>query len=350
MGGLNGGEAIGHAWPIATIACERGRASIQVIEDVGMPRTAARELLTGERRSPMKPRKRNIPLVLTMLGLGLATVTCKKETSDPAPSVALRNIGSDTMLQIAQAWAEEYGKVDPSVSVEVSGGGSGVGIAALINGTADIANASRQIEPNETADALKSGSQPQEFLIGYDGVAIYVHKDNPLEEISIEELAEIYKEGGEIEKWSQLGIKKPPGAISDNIIRVSRQNNSGTYQYFQENVLGKKSDFRQGSMDMNGSKDVVDLVARTAGAIGYSGLGYATPEVKILKVSATKGGKAIRPSITTVLDKTYPISRPMFMYTPGRPSVHARKYLDWILSDAGQKIVENTGYVPLQKK
>jgi phosphate transport system substrate-binding protein len=264
---------------------------------------------------------------------------------------SIQNIGSDTMVNLAQAWAEEYGKVVPGVSVEVSGGGSGVGIAALINGTAEIANSSRKIEPDEAEKAKKAtGKDPKEFLVGYDGLAIYVHKDNPLEEISMEDLGEIYREGGKIESWSQIGVAKVPGAQNDKIIRVSRQNNSGTYHYFREVVVGKKADFKSGSLDMNGSKDVVQLVAKTPGAIGYSGLGYATPAVKIVKVAKKKGEAAVLPSNTTVLDKSYPIARPLFMYTPGEPSENAKKYLDWIVSDAGQKVVDQSGYVPLPKK
>jgi phosphate transport system substrate-binding protein len=166
----------------------------------------------------------------------------------------------------------------------------------------------------------------------------------------MEELAEIYKEGGKLNKWSEVGVKEIPGAKSDEIIRVSRQNNSGTYHYFRETVVGKKNDFKQGSLDMNGSKEVVEQVGKTPGAIGYSGVGYATPAVKILKVSPKKGEAAVAPAIPTVLDKTYPISRPMFMYTPGEPAPHVKKYIDWIMSEAGQKIVEKTGYVPIQKK
>jgi phosphate transport system substrate-binding protein len=276
-------------------------------------------------------------------GAATAAANTKKQS--------IQNIGSDTMVNLAQAWAEEYGKVAPGTSVEVSGGGSGVGIAALINGTAQIANSSRQIEPEEAEKAKKTtGKDPKEFLVGYDGLAIYVHKDNPLNEISMEDLGEIYREGGKIETWGQLGVPKIPGAQNDKIIRVSRQNNSGTYHYFREVVLGKKADYKQGSLDMNGSKDVVELVAKTPGAIGYSGLGYATPAVKIVKVSKKKGEPTILPSIPTVLDKTYPIARPLFMYTPGEPGENAKKYLDWIVSDAGQKVVEKSGYVPLPKK
>jgi len=264
---------------------------------------------------------------------------------------SLQNIGSDTMVNLAQAWAEEYGKVVPNVSVEVSGGGSGVGIAALINGTAEIANSSRQIEPEEKEKAKKaSGKEPTEFLVGFDGLAIFVHKDNPLAEITMEDLGEVYREGGKIDTWTALGVQKVPGAKDDKLIRVSRQNNSGTYHYFREVVLGKKADYKPGSLDMNGSKDVVELVGKTPGSIGYSGLGYATPAVKVLKVAKKKGDPAILPANATVLDKTYPIARPLFMYTPGEPTDQAKKYLDWIVSDAGQKVVEKSGYVPLPKK
>ena len=296
---------------------------------------------------------------LGRLGIALLCLAgaagCKRKEAGTAgeqsakKASSIQNIGSDTMVNLAQGWAEEYAKVDPSISVEVSGGGSGVGIAALINGTADIANASRKLEPEEVEKAKAAGHDPKEFLVGFDGLAIYVHKDNPIDTISLEELAEIYKEGGKFDKWSDVGVKSIPGSKGDEIIRVSRQNNSGTYAYFRETVVGKKNDFKAKSMDMNGSKDVVELVSKTPGAIGYSGLGYATPAVKIVKVSKKKGEPGVLPSIPTVHDKSYPISRPMFMYTPGEPSPSIKKYLDWIMSDAGQKIVEKTGYVPLVK-
>lgn len=264
-----------------------------------------------------------------------------------AKKQSIQNIGSDTMVNLAQAWAERYAKLVPNVSIEVSGGGTGVGVAALINGTAEIANCSRKLEPEEVEKAKKAtGKEPKEFLVGFDGLAVYVHKDNPLEQISLEELADLYREGGTLNKWSDLKVTLPGGA-KDEIVRVSRQNNSGTYQYFRETVVGKKHDFKAGSLDMNGSKEVVELIAKTVGAIGYSGLGYATSAVKILKITTAKGGQGVSPSVATVHDKTYPISRPLYMYTPGEPSAAAAAYLAWILGAEGQKIVQETGYIPL---
>ena len=262
---------------------------------------------------------------------------------------SIQNIGSDTMVNLAQAWAEQYAKVVPNVSIEVSGGGTGVGVAALINGTAEVANCSRKLEPEEVEKAKKAtGKEPKEFLVGYDGLAVFVHKDNPLENITLEELAEIYREGGTFNKWSDLKVIVPTGG-KDEIVRVSRQNNSGTYQYFRETVVGKKHDFKAGSLDMNGSKEVVELIGKTVGAIGYSGLGYATPAVKILKIAKVKGAVGIAPSIATVHDNTYPISRPLFMYTPGEPNATTAAYLTWVLGVDGQKIVQATGYIPLVK-
>ena len=305
---------------------------------------------------PSALRRWTLKLGALMVVALVAGGACKKKSeADKAGGGAeakksIQNIGSDTMVNLAQAWAEEYAKVAPNVSVEVSGGGSGVGIAALIAKTADIANSSRHLEPEEEEKAKKSANHaPTQFTVGYDGLAIYVHKSNPLEQISMEELGEIYREGGKIAKWSDLGVKEIPGAKSDDIIRISRQNNSGTYHYFRETVVGKKNDFKSGSLDMNGSKDVVEQVSKTPGAIGYSGLGYATPQVKILKVSMKKGEPGVLPSIASVHDKSYPISRPMFMYTPGEPPAHVKAYIDWVLSPEGQKIVEHTGYVPLPK-
>jgi len=258
----------------------------------------------------------------------------------------IQNKGSDTMVNVAQAWAETYGKTHPDVSVEVSGGGSGVGIAALIRGTIEIATASRDMKASELESTKKNtGKDAKEFTVGYDALAIYVQKDNPLDEITLDQIAKIYAEDGTITKWSELGITLPDGA-GDEIIRVSRQSSSGTYEFLRSHVLNKK-DFKLGSRDMNGSKEVVELVANTPTAIGYSGMGYATPEVKMLKVKTTPDATAYAPSVANALSKDYAIARSLHLYTLGEPTGAVKDYVDWILSPAGQAIVEESGYVPL---
>ena len=169
----------------------------------------------------------------------------------------IQNKGSDTLVNVAQAWAEAYQTVDPATVVAVSGGGSGTGIAALINGTVDIANASREMKDNEIQLARDHGHDPVEHIVGYDALAVFLHPDNPLSTLSIEQIAEIYGDGGGYTKWTDLGVEVP-GCKDQEIVVVSRQNNSGTYAYFRQTVLGK-GDFRLGTRDMHGSKDVVDL-------------------------------------------------------------------------------------------
>lgn len=283
---------------------------------------------------------------LTMLSAGVLLTACKPGGGQTAGTATIQNKGSDTMVNVAQAWAEEYKKVRPEVEVEVSGGGTGVGIAALIKGTIDIANASRDMKPEEIEQAKRNtGKEPKRTVAGYDALAIYVHKDNPLNEITLEQIAQIYAEGGTITKWSDLGIKIP-GAANDTIVRVSRQSSSGTYEFLREHVLNKK-DFKLGSRDMNGSKEVVELVGSTPTAIGYSGMGYATAAVKMLKVKKSAQEPAYEPTVANTLAKTYPIARALELYTLGEPEGVVKDYINWILSDAGQKVVEQTGFVPL---
>jgi phosphate transport system substrate-binding protein len=291
--------------------------------------------------------------VITLAGvtaaLGLLACGCGKSGNDSGgvgATTTIQNKGSDTMVNLAQSWAEEYKKVAPTVDVEVSGGGSGVGIAALIKGTVDLANSSRDMKPEEIEQAKKNtGKAPKQITVGYDALAIYVHKDNPLNEITMEQIAQIYAEGGTITKWSDLGVRIP-NAATEEIVRVSRQSSSGTYEFLREHVLNKK-DFKLGSRDMNGSKEVVELVASTPTAIGYSGMGYNTPAVKMLKVKKTAADPAYEPSVANTLAKTYPIARSLEVYTLGEPEGALKDYVNWILSDPGQKVVESTGYVPL---
>ncbi len=259
----------------------------------------------------------------------------------------IQNKGSDTLVNVAQAWAEEYKTVNPAVAVAVTGGGSGTGISAMINGTVDLANSSRKMKASEMEAARKNGTDPIEFIVGYDALAVFLHTDNPLSEVTFDALKGIYGEGGSIESWSQLGIEIP-GCSSGEIVRVSRQNNSGTYIYFRQAVLGREGEYRLGSRDMHGSKDVVDLVSKTPCAIGYSSLAYSTHEVKTPCVRNSSEGDCVSPSVEAAVDRSYPIARPLFMYTAGHPEGVVKEYLDWILGPPGQCIIREKGYAPVK--
>ena len=257
----------------------------------------------------------------------------------------IQNRGSDTLLNVAQAWAEAYAAVNADVAVAVTGGGSGTGISAMINGTVDIANASRKMRESEIELARENGVEPIEFIVGYDALAVYLHEDNPIDGLSLAQLQGIYGEGGTITQWSDLGVSVP-GCDSDEIVLVSRQNNSGTYVYFKETVLGDDTEYKLGSRDMHGSKDVVDLVENTPCAIGYSGLAYATEHVGMPCVTVEDGGDCVEPTIATAVDGSYPIARPLMMYTAGQPQGAVKDYMDWILSAEGQCVILERGYAP----
>jgi phosphate transport system substrate-binding protein len=288
-------------------------------------------------RSPLATALRTLPLLL-------AVAACGGGAGRPATTV-IQNKGSDTMVNVAQVWAEEYRRVAPDVEVEVSGGGSGVGIAALIKGTVDIANASRDIKATEAELAVKNtGRKPVDFKVGFDALAVFVHPANPLEEVTFAQLAAIYGESGRARRWSDLGVVIP-GVRDDRIVLVSRQSSSGTYEFFRQHALGNE-DFRLGSRDLNGSKEVVELVAVTPTAIGYSGMGYATRAVKMLRVSAKAGAPAVAPTVEAVHDGGYPLARSLHLYTLGEPEGAVAGYVEWILSPGGQKVVADSGYVP----
>jgi phosphate transport system substrate-binding protein len=295
----------------------------------------------------MEPEeKQKAEMFLSFAGGCGSSAPDSAETPKAVRKTVIANAGSDTMVNIAQMWAESYGTVAQDVSVEVSGGGTGVGIRDLMQGITQIANCSREIEPTERDQAKKNtGKDPVELVVGHDAIAVYVHKDNPMEEVTIAQLVEIFGEGGKVDKWSQLGVDPAKIDGNDEIVRVSRQNSSGTYLYFRDHVLNKQ-DFKAGSRDMSGSKDVVELVTRTKSAIGYSGMGYSTKDVKMLRIKQNDGAEAIAPTIEHVLDKKYPLARSLLMYTLGAPEGAVKAYLDWILSPDGQKIVVEAGYVP----
>ncbi len=282
--------------------------------------------------------QRIVPLV------ALAIVACGGG-GDRNQRAVIQNRGSDTLLNVAQAWAEAYAAVNPNVAVAVTGGGSGTGISAMINGNVDIANASRKMRDSEIELARENGVEPIEFIVGYDALAVYLHEDNPIEGLSLTQLKAIYGEGGTITRWSDLGVSVP-GCSSDEIVLVSRQNNSGTYVYFKETVLGDDTEYKLGSRDMHGSKDVVDLVENTPCAIGYSGLAYATEHVGMPCVSVEPGGECVTPTVATAVDGSYPVARPLMMYTAGQPQGAVKDYMDWILSAEGQCVIVERGYAP----
>jgi phosphate transport system substrate-binding protein len=263
----------------------------------------------------------------------------------------LKVTGSDTMLDLAQAWSEAYRQKHPDVSLQVKGGGSGVGIKALSEGKVDIANASRKMKDKEIEDAEKNtGKKPREFQVAIDALAIITHKDNPIEAISVPELAEIYGEGAKATKWTDLGIDNT--ACKDGeIVPFGRHSSSGTYLYFKEALVGEKGEYRKGIVEQSGSSEVVEVISTTPCGIGYVGMGYVkdVDKVKVVHVAKEKGVDAVEPSIATATDGRYPIARPLFIYTLGDPSPAVQAYIDWILSDEGQKVVADMGYIPLPK-
>jgi phosphate transport system substrate-binding protein len=291
--------------------------------------------------------KRNILIACLSSFFLLTILGCGSRQDSGQDSSTIRVEGSDTMVNLAQAWAEKYQIEKSEITIEISGGGSGVGISSLIQGLADMANASRQMKDKEMRRAKNEFNlDPQEFTVGKDALAIYVHKDNPIEEITIAELAAIYGEDGTLNSWTELGVSVT-GTSNQKIVRVSRQNNSGTYAYFRQYVLDD-NDFKLGSIDLSGSADVVSMVEKTPGAIGYSGMGYATDGVKMVKVKIDADSPSVAPNAANVTNSTYPISRPLLIYTPTTPTGIVKDYLDWILGEAGQSIIEEMGYVPVQ--
>lgn len=282
-----------------------------------------------------------VTLICLCAGL-IAAVGCTSSDTEGNSSNRIRVEGSDTMVNLAVAWSEAYQKIRPDVSIEVSGNGSGIGIKTLAEGEADLANSSRSMEEEEKELTKENtGKEPIEHTVGYDALAVYVHIDNPIEEISLEELAEIYGEDGTITNWKDLG------GADQNITVVSRQNSSGTYKYFQGAIMGKRK-YRLGTLNLSGSKDVVSQVATTPGAIGYSGMGYHQPgQVKMLKIATKKGEPGVEPSLENVKNGSYPITRPLLSFTAGEPEGALKDYLEWIYTDEAQAIVQDQGYVPL---
>jgi phosphate transport system substrate-binding protein len=246
--------------------------------------------------------------------------------------------GSDTMVILTQRWAEEYMKANPAKRVQVTGGGSGVGIAALINGTTDIANASRAMkDPEKVRVRERFNVLPAETAVARDGLAVYVHESNPLEKLTLEQLRSIY--AGDVTNWKDVG---GPDA---KIVLYSRENSSGTYVFFKDEVL-KGDDFAPQAQTLPGTAAVVNAVARERTGIGYGGAAYAK-RVKEVKIVG-KDGQAYLPSAENVASGKYPLARPLFMYTRGKPSGASKEFIEYCLSPAGQGIVTSVGYFPVK--
>ncbi|MBN2021867.1 MAG: phosphate ABC transporter substrate-binding protein [Pirellulales bacterium] len=249
--------------------------------------------------------------------------------------------GSDTMVHLASTWAEAFMKEHPDINVSVTGGGSGTGIAALINGTTDLCAASREMKPEELQMAKEKDREAKEFVVGRDGIAVVVNPANPIKELTVEQIRKIYT--GAYEKWSQVG------GPDEKIIVLSRESSSGTYVFFQEHVLNKK-DYRADARLMPATSAIIQSVASEKSDIGYVGLGYATEagnKIKTLGVKKDDASPVVMPSEATVVSGEYAIARPLYLYTPGEPTGAAKQFIDFCLGPKGQEIVRETGYVPL---
>jgi phosphate transport system substrate-binding protein len=288
---------------------------------------------------------RLIPIILLLV---VAACQSPPQTADGenAPVAAyIQNKGSDTIVNLALAWAERYQQEHPEVRISVTGGGSGTGIASLLNGTVDIASASRAIKEEEIAQANARGIEPQEHVIARDAIAVIVHPENPVSNLTLEQVSAIFR--GEYNNWMELGGEDRP------IVRVSRETNSGTHVYFLEEVvrLGQsdnKEIFSADTLLLPSSEGIISEVGDNPNAIGYDGLGYVTPHVKVVGIGKERNGLYIMPSIATVNAGSYPISRELFMYTDSSLNPATRAYLDWILSAEAQDIVIELGFVPVE--
>ena len=284
-------------------------------------------------------------LLLLLVACGPAVQEEGEGTAEPGLATSIQNKGSDTLVNVALAWAEAYQQVAPEVQVAVTGGGSGTGIASLINGTVDMANASRQIKGEERAQAEANGIEPVEHVVAGDAIAIVVHPSNPVQGLTIPQLSAIFS--GEITNWRDVGGEDRP------IVLLSRESNSGTHVFFLEQVVrqGDEDDgtlFSPDTLLMPSSEGISAEVRDNPNAIGYDGLGYVTDDQKVLGVAPAVDEPYVMPTVETVKDGSYPIARGLYIYTAGEPQGAVAEYLNWILGPEGQAIVLELGFVPLQ--
>lgn len=288
-------------------------------------------------------------VILCILSIVVSGCSFNQISSDDVNSgvnqVYIENKGSDTMVNMALYWAEQYQKENNNISISVTGGGSGTGISALISNTVDIANASRKIKDEEIEQANANGIHPVEYIAARDAIAVIVNVENPIEKLTLQQVSDIYS--GLIRNWSELGGEDRP------IVKLSRETNSGTHVYFLESVirLGDSDDptiFSADTLLLPSSEGIISEVRDNPNAIGYDGLGYITSDVKVLAIE-NQNGEYILPTVETVNLNSYPISRDLYVYVNGTPKEEILAYINWILSDAGQKIVMDLGFVPILK-
>ena len=261
-----------------------------------------------------------------------------KDNAPQASKISITVKGSDTVLPLSQNEAEEYMKEHPEASITIVGGGSGVGITALMEGTTDIAMSSRPLKMDEKISFKDAGLK--EVTIAMDALAIVVHPSNKVTQLTREQLEGIFT--GKINNWKEVGGKDM------KIIAYSRETSSGTYEFFKEHVMDKKN-YASSVLNMPATGAIVQSVSQTEGSIGYIGLAYETKEVKHVAVSYDQGKTFVLPSITSSQDGTYPVSRPLFYYYNNDKAAQVQPFIDFILSEKGQQLVAETGYVPLKK-
>jgi phosphate transport system substrate-binding protein len=253
--------------------------------------------------------------------------------------------GSDTMVNLGQAWAEEYMRRHPQSFIAVTGGGSGTGVASLLNGTCDIAETSRKMKQREIDLANQKGIYPKAVTVALDGLAVVVHPSNPVDKLTIAQLSDIFT--GKIKNWKELGGR------DSKIVILSREVNSGTHVYFKEHVLRKNNsnnneEFASTALLMPSSQAIADEVSQNPQAIGYYGMGYISEAQKPVAVAKDENSPYVLPTIENVINGRYPISRPLFMYTNGEPKGLLKDFLDFVLSQEGQEIVLDTDFVPVK--
>ena len=277
-----------------------------------------------------------------IIALTVITGCSRREGSAGSEQTFITIKGSDTMVHLTSSWAETFMKQNPDIEVSVTGGGSGTGIAALLNGTTDICAASRKIKNTELQLALQKNIHPHEIAVAKDGIAVVVHPDNPVNEMTLEQLSKIFTDKSY--RWSNVGGPDEP------IIVLSRESSSGTYVFFQEMVL-KKQDYMQDAKLMPATSAIIQSVSTDKTAIGYVGLGYvlaANDKVKTIAVKADDNSPAVMPSDDTIKSGQYAIARPLFLYLNGEPQGTVKQFIDFCLSQEGQAVVKDTGYVAIQ--